>query len=90
MSFWSDSSPIVKGAVAVGALGLVGYIVAVIALGWPLPFGYVPFPPACTHCPEGEQCGDDEGQVPEEEGCPEGSHCGDNGECVQDERGFHG
>ena len=31
MSFWSDASPVVKGAIVVGALGLVYLLVAFVA-----------------------------------------------------------
>lgn len=37
MSFWEDASPVVKGAIVIGALGLVYFGIALVA-GWP------PFP----------------------------------------------
>ncbi len=37
MSFWEDASPIVKGAIVVGVLGLLYFGIAAVA-GWP-PFG---------------------------------------------------
>jgi hypothetical protein len=58
MSFWEDSSPIVKVALIVGVLGLI-YLGLAYFIGW------VPFPPKCEHeqggqtvsgCAEGAQC----------------------------------
>ncbi|HJL05206.1 MAG TPA: hypothetical protein RMH85_07035 [Polyangiaceae bacterium LLY-WYZ-15_(1-7)] len=37
MSFWEDASPVVKGAIVIGAIGLIYFGVA-FAFGW-MPFG---------------------------------------------------
>ncbi len=73
MSFWEDSSPIVKGAVVIGVVGLLYFVVA-WGLGLP-PMGGG----HCTHTPEGAS--------EAVEGCPDGSACTD-GECVNTTRGF--
>lgn len=83
MGFWEDSSPIVKGAIVVGALGLIYFAVAFFV-------GLPPFPGKCSYytveervvgtCPEGVEC-------VEHDGCPENATCND-GECVQQERGL--
>jgi len=83
MSFWEDSSPIVKGAIVVGVLGLVYFAIAFFV-------GLAPFPAKCKYytledrvigtCPEGQSC-------EEHAGCPENSNCTD-GECVQSGRGL--
>ncbi len=62
MSFWEDSSPLVKISLIVGILGIL-YFGAAFAIGWP------PFPPSCSHdvdgssvsgCEEGANCVDGE------------------------------
>lgn len=67
MGFWEDSSPIVKGALVVGVLGLL-YMGIAFAVGLP------PFPASCSHdedgtsvsgCGEGSDCIDGECVVQE-------------------------
>lgn len=47
MSFWEDSSPLVKGALVVGILGFL-YLGTAFFVGLP------PFPGGCTHDVDGE------------------------------------
>ena len=73
MSFWEDSSPIVKVAIIVGVIG-------VLYLGVAWGMGLFPFPAGCTH-----EVG--EGDAAETmDGCPAESTCVD-GACVQQSRG---
>ena len=72
MSFWEDSSPIVKGAVVIGVVGLL-YFAAAFAIG------LFPFAGGCTHVPEGQE----EAVA----GCQEGATCSSDGECVVNNRG---
>jgi hypothetical protein len=72
MSFWEDSSPLVKIALVVGVLGFI-YLGADFALGLFL------FPGDCSYETEDGTSMD---------GCPDGSTCNDDGECVQMERGI--
>lgn len=60
MSFWEDSSPLVKVALVVGVLGIL-YFATAFFVGLP------PFPGGCTHevdgssvdgCPENSSCVD--------------------------------
>lgn len=62
MSFWEDASPIVKGALIVGVLGI-------LYLGVAFGVGFFPFAASCTHevgeetvsgCAEGTECVDGE------------------------------
>ncbi|MBX3271590.1 MAG: hypothetical protein KF729_15095 [Sandaracinaceae bacterium] len=62
MSFWEDSSPIVKGAIIVGVIGLI-----YLGVAWGM--GLFPFPAKCSHeangatvsgCPENSTCVDGE------------------------------
>lgn len=62
MGFWEDSSPIVKGALVVGVLGL-------LYMGIAFAVGLFPFPASCSYeedgasvsgCPEGSECTDGE------------------------------
>jgi hypothetical protein len=83
MGFWEDSSPIVKGAIVVGILGLLYFGIGFFV-------GLPPFAPKCSYvtlegrvlgsCPNGQTC-------EEHSGCPENSSCND-GECVQNDRGI--
>ena len=55
MGFWEDSSPLVKGALAIGVVGL-------LYLGIAFGIGFFPFAPGCTHTVDGEEVsGFDEG-----------------------------
>jgi len=60
MSFWEDSSPIVKVAIIIGVIG-------VLYLGVAWGMGLFPFPSGCTHevgeetvdgCPDDSSCVD--------------------------------
>ncbi len=73
MSFWEDSSPIVKAAIIFGVIG-------VLYLGVAWGVGLFPFPASCSY-----EVG--EGDAAEtHDGCPDGSQCVD-GSCVQQSRG---
>ena len=72
MSFWEDSSPVVKVALIVGVLGILYFAAAFFG-------GFFPFSGSCTHTPEGA--------TEEVDGCPEGSACVD-GACVTQSRGL--
>lgn len=73
MSFWEDSSPVVKGAIIVG-------VIAFLYLGIAFFTGMPPFPGSCSY--ENPEV---EGETLD--GCPESSACVD-GECVSQQRGL--
>jgi len=61
MSFWEDSSPIVKGAIVIGVLGLLYFGIAFFV-------GLPPFPSGCSY----EEGGETHDGCPADSNCVDG------------------